>query len=161
MCDDTLKSSNCGAEGSRTPDLSDANAALYQLSYGPEVNCRLYRDNIGKLYPKKPLRQRCHKGSPQRNCFSPKKSPRSKTRAFGEKWRKKKIFRACEKSCARFAIKRARTFFTCPCRPCRRASPERARLSWACPQCCSRSSAANRQWRPRFARPSASPWSGQ
>ena len=25
-----------GAEGSRTPDLSDANAALSQLSYGPE-----------------------------------------------------------------------------------------------------------------------------
>ena len=25
-----------GAEGSRTPDLSDANAALSQLSYGPK-----------------------------------------------------------------------------------------------------------------------------
>jgi hypothetical protein len=30
--------SNCGPEGSRTPDLCPAEAALYQLSYRPAVS---------------------------------------------------------------------------------------------------------------------------
>ena len=36
-----------GAEGSRTPDLDDANVALYQLSYDPNVN-KVKRENVSQ-----------------------------------------------------------------------------------------------------------------
>jgi hypothetical protein len=32
----TLREGENGAEGSRTPDLNNANVAFYQLNYGPE-----------------------------------------------------------------------------------------------------------------------------
>ena len=64
-----------GAEGSRTPDLCIANAALSQLSYGPET-CSLGRGTIVPLAHRVNLpvssvatgRRLCMLARPSRGC---------------------------------------------------------------------------------------------
>lgn len=42
-----IKRHTGGAEGSRTPDLDDANVALYQLSYDPNVK-KVKREHVSQ-----------------------------------------------------------------------------------------------------------------